>query len=173
MPAPGRRYGGGCLVAILARTAIGWSVDEGRGVALVRPVALHLPGAVEEDAWLGVRWRIRGRTFAHVLVVQDGRPPAYARALAHASKCVLALRSSAAELAALEQAGPPFYPVASRDRVVLLDLEGEVDQDELRELLTESWRLLAPARLAAQHSGVKPGPPLDEQGRLRGPGPTP
>jgi hypothetical protein len=52
---------------------------------------------------------------------------------------------------------------------VLLDLEGEVDQDELRELLTESWRLLAPARLAAQLSGVKPAPPLSEQERLGGP----
>ena len=129
-------------------------MDEEAGAALVRPAALSLPSAVEEPAWLGVRWRVRGRTFAHVLVVRDGRPAGYAQALPDGvPRCVLAFRSGGAELHALVHAGPPLHGVPSRDGVVLLDLGGEVDRDELRELLTESWRLLAPASLAARLDG--------------------
>src|SRR6478736_1498620 len=38
-------------------------------VARVGEVALGLPDAHEEDAWTGVRWRIRQRTFAHVVAL--------------------------------------------------------------------------------------------------------
>ena len=40
-------------------------------------IALALPEAYEEDAWTGVRWRIRGRTFAHVVVAQEGYESSY------------------------------------------------------------------------------------------------
>ena len=125
-------------------------MDEGRAVALVRPAALSLPAVVEEPAWLGVRWRVRGRTFAHVLVVRDGRPPSYAQALGGVPSCVVAFRSQGPELDALAHAGPPFSAVPGRDGVVLLDLEGPVDRDELQELLTESWLVLAPTSLRAR-----------------------
>ena len=36
-----------------------------------------LPEACEEDAWTGVRWRIRAKTFAHVMVAQPGYESAY------------------------------------------------------------------------------------------------
>ena len=49
-------------------------------VAALRAVCLALPEAYEEPAWVGTRWRIRTRTFAHVVVIDDGSPPAYARA---------------------------------------------------------------------------------------------
>ena len=126
-------------------------MDETAAVALVRPAVLSLPAVVEEQAWVGVRWRVRGRTFAHVLVVHDGRPQGYARALPDSTpRCVLAFRSSGAELDALSHAGPPFFAVPSRDGSVLLDLTEAVDPAELQELLVESWLLLAPASLAAQ-----------------------
>ena len=51
-------------------------------VAELRSVCLGLPEAYEEPAWVGTRWRIRKRTFAHVLTVDSGWPPAYARAAA-------------------------------------------------------------------------------------------
>ena len=47
----------------------------------VRAVCLALPDAYEEAAWVGTRWRIRGKTFAHVLTIDAGWPPAYARAV--------------------------------------------------------------------------------------------
>ena len=35
-------------------------------VARVAAICLALPEAHEQDAWIGVRWRIRQRTFAHL-----------------------------------------------------------------------------------------------------------
>lgn len=49
-------------------------------VSNIRSVCLRLRDAYEERAWVGVRWRVRKRTFAHVLVVDAAWPPAYARA---------------------------------------------------------------------------------------------
>ena len=37
-------------------------------------IALALPDAYQEEAWVGERWRVRGRTFAHVLPIEAGRP---------------------------------------------------------------------------------------------------
>jgi hypothetical protein len=35
----------------------------------VRRVCLGFPEVVEEQAWVGTRWRVRSKTFAHVLVI--------------------------------------------------------------------------------------------------------
>ena len=45
-------------------------------VAQLRSRCLALPAAYEEQAWVGTRWRIRKKTFAHVLVVDSAWPPA-------------------------------------------------------------------------------------------------
>jgi hypothetical protein len=37
-------------------------------LARLRLVCLELPEAVEETAWEGIRWCVRGRNFAHVLM---------------------------------------------------------------------------------------------------------
>jgi len=76
----------------------------------LRTVCLALPEAREEAAWVGTRWRIRTRTFAHVLVIDDGWPPAYARAAAtDGPATVVMFRSAGPELAALIGAGPPYF----------------------------------------------------------------
>ena len=36
-------------------------------VARLGAIALALPEVYEEDAWTGVRWRIRSKTIAHVM----------------------------------------------------------------------------------------------------------
>ncbi len=41
-------------------------------VRRVRAGCAHLPEAYEEQAFAGVRWRIRGRTLAHVVTIDDG-----------------------------------------------------------------------------------------------------
>lgn len=46
----------------------------------VRAVCLAVPGAREEPAWTGVRWKERGRTFAHLVAIVDGKPEGLARA---------------------------------------------------------------------------------------------
>jgi hypothetical protein len=79
-------------------------------VAELRAVCLALPETYEEQAWVGTRWRIRKRTFAHVLTVDSGWPPAYARAAAtNGPVTMLMFRSSGPELGALAGAGHPFF----------------------------------------------------------------
>jgi hypothetical protein len=114
----------------------------------LRSVCLGLPEAYEEQAWVGTRWRIRNRTFAHVLVVDAGWPPAYARAAAtDGPATVLMFRSSGPELHALRNAGDPFFAPPWRADEVGLVLDGDVDWDEVAELLTESYCLQAPQAL--------------------------
>jgi hypothetical protein len=117
----------------------------------LRAACLALPEVVEEEAWVGARWRVRTRTFAHVLMVDAGWPPAYARAVSSdGPACVLAFRSEGAELDALRNAGPPFFAPPWRADEVLVVLGDDVDWDEIAELLTESYRRQAPPALRAR-----------------------
>ena len=109
----------------------------------------ELPEAYEERAWVGTRWRVRGRTFAHVLTVANGWPPAYARAAGtDGPATVLTFRSAGPELAVLDAAGPPFCPPPWRADEVGLLLTAATAWGEVGELLTESYCAPAPRRLA-------------------------
>jgi hypothetical protein len=118
-------------------------------VARLRQMCLGLPEAYEEPAWVGLRWRIRTHTFAHVLRVEAGWPPAYARAAGtDGSATLVTFRSPGSERDELRSRGHPFFlPVWWPDAAGLL-LEGDVDWDEVAELLTESYCALAPKKLA-------------------------
>jgi predicted DNA-binding protein (MmcQ/YjbR family) len=118
-------------------------------VARLGELALPLPEAYEEDAWTGVRWRVRQRTFAHVqalhhtdalerLAITDGR-----------AVTVVTLRSRGEERAALAAIGRP-YLASWADDVVAVVLDDDTDWRELGELVVESYRLLAPARLVRE-----------------------
>ena len=118
-------------------------------LATLREACLSLPQVIEEEAWVGIRWRVSGRTFAHVLVVDEGWPPAYAGALrSDGPATVLMFRSTGPELDALRASGAPFFaPPWRRDEVGMVVDEG-TDWDEVGELVTESYCRQAPARLA-------------------------
>lgn len=119
-------------------------------LAGVRAIALALPQAYEERAWVGTRWRIRSRTFAHLLTIEDGRPQGHARAAGTPGPCpVLMFRSSGLELETLRQTGPPFFAPPWRENEVGLHLDEDVDWEEVGELVTDSYCLLAPQRLVA------------------------
>ncbi|MFC4017154.1 MmcQ/YjbR family DNA-binding protein [Micromonospora sp. GCM10011542] len=124
----------------------------------LRPICLGLPESYEEPAWVGTRWRIRKRTFAHVLTVDPDHQIAHARAAElDRPGCVLILRAPGDEIAALVAAGYPFYKPEWGPNVLGMALDDDTDWDELAELLAESYRLLAPKRLAAQVD--RAGPP--------------
>ncbi len=111
-------------------------------------ICLGLPEAYQEEAWVGTRWRVRERTFAHVLTVDDGWPPAYARALGgDGPATLLTFESAGPELAALRRSEYPFFAPPWRATVVGMVLEASVDWDEVSELLVESYRAVAPKRL--------------------------
>jgi hypothetical protein len=119
-------------------------------LAELRPVCLRLPEAYEEQAWTGRRWRIRKRTFAHVLTIESGWPPAYHRAMpAEGPVTVMTFRSSGAELDALVSSGHPFYKPDWSPTVVGIVLGADTDWSEVAELLTESYCIMAPRKLIA------------------------
>lgn len=104
----------------------------------VRALCLDLPEAHEERAWVGTRWRIRTRTFAHVLGLED---------VDGASLVVLAFRSQGEELEVLRHAGRPYLVLGwGRDAIGIV-LDEATDWDEVRELVTESYCVLAPQKL--------------------------
>ena len=117
-------------------------------LASLRSVCEALPEVREEPAWVGTRWRVRNRTFAHVLVVEWGGPPAYARAAAtDGPATVLTFRSSGPELDALRGAGSPFFGPPWRADEVGMVLGADVDWAEVAELITESYCAVAPRAL--------------------------
>jgi predicted DNA-binding protein (MmcQ/YjbR family) len=62
---------------------------------------------------------------------------------------LLVLRAGPDEREALLATGHPFFASrAGRDRIVVL-LTGDTDWEEIRELVTESYRILAPKKLTA------------------------
>ena len=117
----------------------------------LRTRCLALPDAYEEPAWTGTRWCVRGKNFAHAVMIDDGSPPAYARAAAtDGPACVLTFRAAGPELAAFAHAGPPFFKPVWFPDIVGLRLDGAVDWDEVTELVTESYRVMAPRSLVAR-----------------------
>ncbi|RSM89390.1 MmcQ/YjbR family DNA-binding protein [Kibdelosporangium aridum] len=113
----------------------------------LREVCLALPEAYEEEAWLGTRWRIRKKTFAHVLYVEGGRPPWFADVI-DGDGLVLTFRASPEELHALTNAGHPFYKTVWPDDMIAMMLGDHIDWDEITELMTDSYRVMAPKSLA-------------------------
>jgi YjbR protein len=117
-------------------------------LARIRSVCVALPQAYEQPAWVGTRWRIRERTFAHALLIDSGWPPAYARAARSDGPInVMTFRSSGGELEALRHAGYPFFKPRWRSDIVGMVLDAGTDWEEVAELITESYRILAPKRL--------------------------
>lgn len=114
-------------------------------------MCLGLPEAYEEPAWIGIRWRVRKRTFAHVATLESGRTGAFeAAASADRENTVATFRAADEELNALANAGPPFFFAGWGRNVIGLVLDEDTDWDELAELLTESFCVLAPRKLIAR-----------------------
>ena len=123
----------------------------GEIVDRLRAICLSLPEAREEDAWVGTRWRIGQQTFAHVVRIEDGWPPAYAKAASsNGPLTVLTFQSSGDELEALSKVGHPYFRPPWRPGIVGRVLAADVDWNEVAELVTESYCLMAPKRLVVQ-----------------------
>jgi hypothetical protein len=116
----------------------------------VRPICLGLPESYEERAWVGTRWCVRKKTFAHVATIEDGWPPAFARVAGTDGPCtLLVFRATGEELEMLQNAGPPYLNAGWGRDAVGLTIDGDTDWTEVAELLTESYCVMAPKKLAA------------------------
>ena len=108
-------------------------------VAELRSLCMDLPDVEEQQAWAGLRWAVRRRTFAHVLTLEGPDGPA----------TVLMFRSSGEELGVLHTAGHPYFRTGWGSNSVGMVLDDDTDWDEVAELVTESYCVQAPRKLAA------------------------
>ena len=124
----------------------------------VRELCLGLPDAYEERAWVGMRWMIRRRTFAHLLGVEVANV---------GPLVVLSFRSAGEELEMLRHAGHPFFVLGWGRDAIGMALDADTDWDEVRELVIESFCVLAPKKVVALVDRPDEGRPL-EPGAHRG-----
>jgi len=106
-------------------------------VERLRMLLADLPQCVEQTAWTGVRWRVGQATVAHVFGGED-------------QLFRITFRAEPDEVMAFEHLGPPYFKTSWGGNVVGLVLDEATDWDELTELLTDSYCVQAPARLAAE-----------------------
>ncbi|MEO5899930.1 MAG: MmcQ/YjbR family DNA-binding protein [Ilumatobacteraceae bacterium] len=117
----------------------------------LRSICSRLPGVHEEQAWVGTRWTVRTKNFAHVVVIRDGWPAAYAEACrSDGPITVLTFRSPPEELEALSNVGHPFFKPVWFDDIVGMVIDRATDWQEVAELVTESYCWLAPNKLVEQ-----------------------
>jgi YjbR protein len=117
----------------------------------LRPICHRLPETYEEPAWIGIRWRIRKRTVAHVYTPDVDRFPVYA---GHAPDgeppVVMTFRVPLEDLPGLTATGFPFFPAPWGTNVAAVLLGNHTDWTEIAELITDSYRETAPKFLAAR-----------------------
>jgi YjbR len=95
------------------------------------------PGCVEERAWVGVRWRVGQATIAHAFGGEDGL-------------FRITFRADPDEVMAFQHLGRPYFKASWGGNVVGILLDDDTDWSELAELLTDSYCIQAPVRLARQ-----------------------
>ncbi|TWH03184.1 YjbR protein [Nocardioides sp. J9] len=109
----------------------------GEVLARLRAIFARMPECHEEDAWVGVRWRVaRTATVAHVFGGED-------------QLFRITFRAEPDEVLAFEHLGPPYFRGEWGGNMVGMLLDGDTDWEELAELLTDSYCLQAPQRLVA------------------------
>ncbi|MFK3756434.1 hypothetical protein [Lysobacter enzymogenes] len=113
-------------------------------------ICLGLPEAYEETAWTGVRWMVAKKNFAHAVRIENGWPPAYAEAAGTAGPVtVVTFRLPAMRVNAPKFARAPFFRPVWFVNIAGLLLAEDSDWDEVADLIADSYRVLAPKKLAA------------------------
>ena len=111
-------------------------------VRRIGAILTALPECYEEPAWVGTRWRVGTATVAHVFGGED-------------QLFRITFRGESDEVMAFEHLGAPYFRAGWGRNVIGLLLDDDTDWQELTELLTDSYCLQAPERLA---SGIeRPG----------------
>ena len=117
----------------------------------LRPICRRLPETYEQPAWIGVRWRVRTKTVAHVYTPDPERFPVYARHLVDgAAPTVLTFRVPVDDLLGLTAGGFPFFRAPWGRNVAAAVLGDHTDWTEIAELITDSYCELAPKFLVAR-----------------------
>lgn len=100
-------------------------------------IVAAFPEVREHDAWVGMAWKVRSATVAHVFGGED-------------QLFRLTFRAEPDEVMAFQHMGDPYFKASWGSNVVGLLLDDGTDWDEVAELLTESYCIQAPPALAEQ-----------------------
>ncbi|BEL03556.1 hypothetical protein Q0Z83_017470 [Actinoplanes sichuanensis] len=119
----------------------------------LRSICGGLPEVYEEPAWIGVRWRIRARTVAHVYTPEPGRHRVYAHLTGPAT--VMTFRVPLEDLHGLTAAGFPFFRADWGRNVAAVVLGEHTDWTEVAELVTDSYCEMAPKFLVRRVVGER------------------
>lgn len=103
-------------------------------------ICAALPEVHEGYSPNGRSWLIRKNHFCQVFTVDDRGGP----------KGIMIFRSEPPEFDALVHVGHPFFKPGWGAKVIGMVLDDELDWDEITELVTDSYCIQAPKRLAAQ-----------------------
>ena len=106
----------------------------------LRAIASRLPESDEAQAWVGQYFRIRRRNFVHVLAIDHPE---------HGPQTLLILRADPEEREVLLKIGRPYFQPGWGANTLGVAVGDDTDWDEIAELVTESYRVLAPKKLAA------------------------
>jgi hypothetical protein len=104
----------------------------------VRAIAMSLPGTTEEQWYQAPGYKVAGKGFLRLRTEAQGGLVVFVSDLEE--KEALLTSNSAAFFTTPHYDGWP---------IILINLD-EVDHDELRELITDSWLIKAPPRLRRQ-----------------------
>ncbi|SBT39143.1 MmcQ/YjbR family DNA-binding protein [Micromonospora auratinigra] len=117
----------------------------------LRPICRRLPESYEEPAWIGVRWRIRRRTFAHVYSPDPARHPVHARRTVDGGPpTLMTFRVPGDDLLGLTAEGFPYFRADWGHDVACAVLGTHTDWTEIAELVTDSYCRQAPKFLVAR-----------------------
>lgn len=115
----------------------------------LRLTCLDLPDAVEEAAWTGTRWCIARKNFAHVVMIADGWPPAYAKAADTAGpRCVLTFRTPRPASEVPRFARTPYFLPRWWPDIVGMVIDDDTEWDDVEAHVVASYCALAPRKLA-------------------------
>lgn len=106
----------------------------------LRTIAAGLPETGEAQAWVGRYFRIRKRNFVHVLAIDHPQ---------HGPQTLLILRADPEEREVLLKIGRPYFQPGWGANTLGVAIGDDTDWEEIAELVTESYRVLAPKKLAA------------------------
>jgi hypothetical protein len=107
----------------------------------VRAIASSLPGTTEEQWYQTPAYKVAGKGFLRLRTEAEGG--------------LVVFVSDLGEKEALLSSGSDAYfttPHYDGYPAVLVDLD-KIDHDELRELITDSWLIMAPPKLRRQFEG--------------------
>jgi hypothetical protein len=91
---------------------------------------------------------VRKKNFAHVLMIDAGWPPAYAKASGCAGPiCVLTFRSMGRALEPPSFDHAPFFRPPWFKNIVGMIIDSDTDWDRVGRLLVTSYRVCAPKKL--------------------------